>query len=82
MRERESLTSITRKRVLNRFDHRLHSHSHGRWSEEGFQLHGDHGREDQSNRGGASLLTRALSRCAVPIHPLDFADSLVIILRS
>jgi hypothetical protein len=29
MRERESLTSITRKRVLNRFDHRLHSH--GRW---------------------------------------------------
>ena len=29
MRERESLTSITRKRVLNRFDHRLHSHGAG-----------------------------------------------------
>ena len=81
MRERESLTSITRKRVRNRFDHRLHSH--GRWSKEGFQLHGDHGREDRSNRGGASLLTRALSRCAVPIHiPLDFVDSLVILQRS
>jgi hypothetical protein len=39
MREREPLTAITRRRVLNRFDQRLQNHRH--WSEEGFQLRGD-----------------------------------------
>jgi hypothetical protein len=53
MREREPLTSITRKHVLNRFDQGLQNHRH--WSEEGFQLRGDHGREDRSTRFDPSI---------------------------